>query len=146
MFNKLLLGLVLSILSFSIFASPMTATLDFFNGDLQAHITGPNDLMSGKKDNIFLVQFTDATGAALPSMTKQFVSATVEMTNMDMGIMNVKKVEDVLDTNKQLQGVVSLNPTFSMRGPWKMNIKVIINDGNGNPATDVQAITFNVNK
>ncbi|MGZ3775736.1 MAG: hypothetical protein ACXVCY_18065 [Pseudobdellovibrionaceae bacterium] len=153
MFKKLfsfvnLSALILfSFLSSSAFAQSVQKTLGFFDGALLVDVTGPKTLSAGaNKDNKFLIQIKDSNGTAYPAIKAQFVTASVEMTNMDMGSTPVKKVEDVLDANKQLQGKISIEPTFAMKGPWKLNIKITVSDDNGAPTSDTQSVTFDVNK
>jgi hypothetical protein len=151
-FKTTLAGLTTAILFasfFSIhsFASPVNKTLGFFNGALQAQVLGPKSLASGSgKDNSFTVQINDANGTPYPAITKQWVKATVEMTSMDMGINPVEKIHDILDSKKQFQGKLTINPAFTMSGPWKLNISITVSDANGRPMTDTQSVTFDVNK
>lgn len=150
--NSILAGvsaaiLFVSLFSIHSFALPLSKTLGFFDGALQAKVSGPKSLAVGSnKDNTFTVQITDATGAPYPSITKEWVKASVEMTSMDMGVDSVSKISDILDAKKQLQGKLAINPEFSMRGPWKLNISITVSDANGKPMTDTQSITFDVNK
>lgn len=151
-FKTGLTGLATAVLFISFFASnsfaePVNKTLGYFDGALQVQVTGPKSLAAGaNKDNTFTVQVNDANGAPYSAITKEWVKATVEMTNMDMGIDPVNKINDVLDANNQYQGKLVLNPSFSMRGPWKLNISITASDANGNPATETQSVTFDVNK
>lgn len=151
-FKTTLAGLTTAILFVSFFsihsfALPVNKTLGFFNGALQAQVLGPKSLASGgNKDNSFTVQITDANGAPYPAITKKWVKATVEMTSMDMGINPVEKINDVLDAKKRLQGKLTINPVFTMSGPWKLNISITVSDANGRPMTDTQSVTFDVNK
>ncbi|MGZ3746526.1 MAG: hypothetical protein ACXWRE_04185, partial [Pseudobdellovibrionaceae bacterium] len=72
-----------TLFSIQSFAQPINKTLGFFNGALRAQISGPKSLASGStKDNIFTVQISDANGTPYPAITKEWVKATVEMTNM----------------------------------------------------------------
>lgn len=128
------------------FAQTINSTLSFFDGALQVVVATPKTLTAGSnKNNTFTVQINDANGTAYPLITKEWVKASVEMTNMDMGVTAVENIKDVLDAKNQYQGKLSLNPSFSMRGPWKMNISITVSDDNGNPMTDTQAVTFDVN-
>ncbi|HEY8272575.1 MAG TPA: hypothetical protein VIG33_16905 [Pseudobdellovibrionaceae bacterium] len=150
-FNSTLAGvtsaiLFVSFISSQSFALPLSKTLGFFNGALQAKVSGPKSLTSGSnKDNTFTVQITDANGAPYPAITKEWVKATIEMTSMDMGVDSVRKISDILDAKKQLQGKLAINPEFSMKGPWKLNLSITVSDANGQPMTDTQSLTFNVN-
>ncbi|MGZ3771497.1 MAG: hypothetical protein ACXWQ7_18000 [Bdellovibrio sp.] len=138
---------LLSFFSSAALAQSVQKTLGFFDGALLVEVTGPKTLSAGpNKDNKFLIQVNDSTGTAYPAIKAQFVTASVEMTNMDMGSTPVKKIEDVLDANKQLKGTISINPSFAMKGPWKLNIKITVSDENGSPTSDTQSVTFDVNK
>lgn len=128
------------------FAQTVNSTLSFFDGALQVVVATPKTLTAGtNKNNLFTVQINDANGTPYPFITKEWVKANVEMTNMDMGKTAVDNIQDVLDANKQYQGKLSMNPSFSMRGPWKMNISITVSDDEGNPMFDTQAVTFDVN-
>jgi hypothetical protein len=136
-----------SMMSLPVLAQSVDSNLQFFNGALQVQVTGPKSLVSGKNaNNIFTVQVADAEGTAYPAITKEWIRANVEMTNMDMGVTQVTRVEDVLDANKQLQGKISLNPSFMMTGPWRLNITITVSGDDGQPMTDTQSVSFDVNK
>lgn len=145
-------GFTIAALFVSLFSSyslalPLSKTLSFFDGALKAQVSGPKTLAAGSnKDNTFLVQITDAEGAPYAAITKEWVKASVEMTNMDMGVTSVKKISDILDSKKQLQGKLAINPEFSMKGPWKMNISITVADANGESMTESQSVTFDVSK
>jgi hypothetical protein len=138
------LGLLLSAVSF---AQSINSTMPFFSGALLVQAKGPQTLSAGPgANNTFSLLVTDADGTPYPAITKQWVRASVEMTNMDMGITPVNKIEDVLDKNKQFQGLIQLNPIFSMRGPWKLSITITVSGEDGKPMEDTQTLTFDVNK
>lgn len=152
LFKISLTGLASSVLCFSFLASNSHAqtvnkTLGYFDGALQAQVVGPKTLSAGvNKDNSFTVQINDSNGSPYPAITAELVKASVEMTNMDMGVTPVNKISDILDANKQFQGKLAINPSFSMRGPWKLSISITVADAEGNPMTDTQSVTFDVNK
>jgi len=125
----------------------INTTLSFYNDALRAQVIGPTTLSAGKNaNNPFTVKITDANGAPYTGITKEWLSGTVEMTNMDMGVTKVTRVSDVLDAAGQLQGVIALNPIFSMKGPWKLSLTMTVSDGNGGTIDETQTINFNVTK
>jgi hypothetical protein len=138
--------LSVTLLSLSSWAG-INKTLSFYGGALQVQVTAPNALAAGNSaKNQFSLLVMDGNGTPYPSITKQWIKASVEMTSMDMGITPAAKMEDVLDANKQLQGKINIFPVFSMTGPWKLNLTVTVSDENGNPMNDTQELTFDVNK
>lgn len=148
-FSGLLIAsaLFVSFFASNSFAQSVNKTLGYFEGALQVQVTGPKSPAAGtNKDNTFTLQINDGNGTPYPAITKEFVSASVQMTNMDMGITPVKNINAVLDANKQYQGTLTMNPVFSMKGPWKLTIKITVSDADGNPMTDTQSVTFDVNK
>lgn len=123
----------------------LNKTLSFFDGALQVKVQGPVSLASGASaKNPFNLAVLDGEGNPYPPVSKKWIKATTEMTNMNMGITPVTKIEDVLDANRQLQGKVVLYPTFSMAGPWKMNITITVSGSDGKPMQDTQSVTFDV--
>lgn len=145
--NLVAISFFASIISSATFAQSLDTVLEYYNGSLQVHVMGPQSITKGRSaNNTFTIQINDSTGNPYPPITKQWVQATVEMTSMDMGIDPVEKVEDVLDSNNQPQGLVKLSPIFSMAGPWKMNISITVADDNGKAMTETQAVNFEVSK
>ncbi|MGZ3789401.1 MAG: hypothetical protein ACXVLQ_12810 [Bacteriovorax sp.] len=131
------LALALSTLGQVAFAK-VDESLSYFNGAIEAKVQGP-DVVSISKGSAFNVTITDAHGAAYPLAAK-WVNATVEMTDMDMGVTKAK-VSDVLDASGKVQGVLKVEPTFSMKGPWKLNLKLTTASGN-----ESHSVSFDVVK
>ncbi|MGZ3773842.1 MAG: hypothetical protein ACXVCY_07380 [Pseudobdellovibrionaceae bacterium] len=142
----LTVNLFVSFFASSSSAQTVNKTLGYFDGALQVQLMGPKTLAAGiNKDNTFTIQINDANGTPYPAITKEFVKATVEMTSMDMGTNVVNKISDILDSKKQFQGKLAINPSFSMKGPWKINLSITVSGADGNPMTETQFVTFDVN-
>jgi hypothetical protein len=126
----------LSLVTQVAFAS-VNEKLSYFNGDLEALVIGPTEL-TVRGPNAFTVKITDATGAPATTIIAKYVTATSNMTNMEMGSIKAV-VTDVLDTAGLPQGVIKIVPTFSMAGPWELKIKIRTTAG-----SEMNSVRFDV--
>jgi hypothetical protein len=100
----------------------------YFNGALVAVVNGTTTSSAG----VFTVDIKDAAGNPYPAMTAEWVSATIEMVTMDMGVTKVHVSNDG-------PARVKVQPKFSMGGQWKLNIKLTTAAG-----AESHSISFNV--
>lgn len=92
-----------------------TQSLLFFDGALKVDVSGNTNSKTG---TFTLKIINPATNQPWTDLTAKHFAGTVEMTNMDMGKTKVT-VTDVAP------GVVQMDASFAMKGPWKLNITII---------------------
>jgi hypothetical protein len=102
--------------------------VQYFNGAINLVINGQTDSSSG----VFIAEIKDSSGNPYPAMTAQWISASIEMATMDMGVTKAAVIDDG-------SARVKIQPKFSMSGKWKLNIKLTTAAG-----SESRAITFNV--
>lgn len=142
-FNLFCLPLIVFIVLFSLVTEVASAKvnekLSYFNGTIEAQVTGP-DSITTRGPNPFTVKITDATGAPYTAIVAKWVNASTNMTNMEMGSTKAA-VTDVLDAAGLFQGVLTIEPTFAMAGPFELKIKLRTAAG-----SEVNSVRFDVTR
>lgn len=129
---KTIKGLIFAsvVLVFSVFAQAEKITnkqIPYFNGALVLVVNGQTNSNSG----VFTAEIRDSAGKPYPAMTAQWISASVEMVTMDMGVTKVAVVDDG-------PAKIKMQPSFSMPGKWKLSIKLSTGAG-------IEAHSINLN-
>lgn len=101
--------------------------ISYFNGALIIVVNGTTTSKSGA----FTADIQDASGKPYPAMTAEWISASVQMVTMDMGITNASVVDDS-------PARVKIKANFSMPGQWKLNIKLTTASG-----SESHSVNFN---
>jgi hypothetical protein len=102
--------------------------ISYFNGVLVLVVSGQTSSAAG----VFTAEIKDASGKPYPAMNAEWISATVEMVGMDMGINKATVVNDG-------SAKVKIQSKFTMSGQWKLNIKLTTAAG-----SEAHSITLNV--
>ena len=129
------------ILAYSLFTEVASAKVDeklsYFNGTIEAQVTGPNSVTT-RGPNTFVLKITDATGAPYTAIVAKWINASSNMTSMEMGSTKAV-VTDVLDAAGLPQGLLTIEPTFTMAGPYELKIKLRTAAG-----SEVNSVHFDV--
>lgn len=130
---KTIQGLIITVvvLVVSAFAQAEKITnkqIPYFNGALVLVVNGQTNANSG----LFTAEIKDSSGNPYPAMTAQWMSASIEMITMDMGVTKVAVVDDG-------PARVKIQPSFSMTGKWKLTIKLTTAAG-----SEAHSININV--
>jgi hypothetical protein len=102
--------------------------IPYFNGALVLVVNGQTTSNTG----VFTADIKDAAGKPYPAMTAEWISATVEMVTMDMGVTKASVVNNGA-------AKVKIQTQFSMTGQWKLNIKMTTAAG-----SETHSININV--
>ena len=113
--------------------------LSYFNGTIEVQVTGP-DTTTARGPNIFTAKVTDAKGTPYNTIVAKWVAASTNMTNMEMGSTKAV-VTDVLDAAGLPQGLLNIEPSFAMAGPFELKIKLRTAAG-----SEVNSVQFDVTR
>lgn len=102
--------------------------ISYFNGAVIVVVKGQTSAEKG----VFTADIKDAAGKPYTAMTAEWMSATVQMVTMDMGITKAVVTDDGAAR-------VKIATTFSMTGQWKLNIKMVTAAG-----TETHSLNVNV--
>lgn len=101
--------------------------LNYFNNSIKVTLNG-----EATSSNVVLTADIAevANGNPYPAITTQWLTGTLEMVGMDMGITKVKATDIK-------PGQIKFQSSLSMSGQWKMNLKMTTSVG-----SEVRSITF----
>jgi hypothetical protein len=102
--------------------------ISYFNGAVVVVVNGQTNAEKG----VFTADIKDAAGNPYSAMTAEWMSATVQMVTMDMGITKAVVTDDGAAR-------VKIVTAFSMTGQWKLNIKMSTAAGTETHSINVKA-------